>query len=209
MIATDDHDMLETLVHQYGARLLATARRILRDDEEAARDAVQDAFLSAHRALAHFRAEAKPATWLHRIVVNAALMRRRGRLHRRETPIDDLLPTFGADGHHLTLGVPPPLPEDAVEQAALRVAVRAAVDALPDTYRTVIVLRDLEDLDTGETAAALGISPNAVKVRLHRARQALLTLLQRGDHAPAGRSIGSSAERCPTHPQRRSQMTCP
>jgi RNA polymerase sigma-70 factor (ECF subfamily) len=169
-----EDDTFEDIIRSHGGRLLATARRILGAEEEAARDAVQDALLSAHRSLERFRADASLSTWLHRIVVNAALMRRRSRQRRRETPIDDLLPTFTDDGRHSRM---PPSPERVLEQAQLRGAVRACIDRLPDSYRTIIVLRDLEDLSTEEAASALGISPNAVKVRLHRARQALLTLI--------------------------------
>ena len=168
------HDLFEEMVRSHGSRLLATARRILGRDEDAARDAVQDALLSAYQSLARFRADASLSTWLHRIVVNAALMRRRAHKRRRETAIDDLLPTFTDDGHHAT---PPPSPERMLEHAQLRANVRACIDRLPATYRTVIVMRDLEDRSTEEAADALGISTNAVKVRLHRARQALLTLL--------------------------------
>jgi RNA polymerase sigma-70 factor, ECF subfamily len=178
MTANAENDAFADIIRSHGGRLLATARRILGHDEEAARDAVQDAFLSAHLSLSRFRADASLSTWLHRIVVNAALMRRRSCQRRRETSIDDLLPTFTADGHHATTA---PSPERVVEQAQLRGAVRACIDRLPNTYRTIIVLRDIEDLSTEEAARALGISTNAVKVRLHRARQALLTLITEND----------------------------
>ncbi len=177
MTSSERNDVFEELIRSHGRRLLATARRILRNDEEAARDAVQDAFLSAHQSLPQFRGDASLPTWLHRIVVNAALMRRRGRQRRRETPIEDLLPTFSDDAHHLAMAVPPLRPEGAFEQAELRNAVRASIERLPETYRVVLVLRDLEELTTQEAADTLGISTNAVKVRLHRARQALMTLM--------------------------------
>src|SRR6478672_10079798 len=87
MTSSERDDAFEDLIRRHGGRLLATARRILRNDEEAAHDAVQDAFLSAYQSLPDFRGEASLPTWLHRIVVNAALMRRRSRQRRRETPI--------------------------------------------------------------------------------------------------------------------------
>ena len=186
MTPSAQNDAFEDIIRSHGGRLLASARRILGHDEEAARDAVQDAFLSAHLSLARFRADASLSTWLHRIVVNAALMRRRARQRRRETPIEDLLPTFTDDGRHATTS---PSPERALEQAELRGAVRACIDRLPNTYRTVIVLRDIEDLTTEEAANALGISTNAVKVRLHRARQALLTLIAENDALVAPRVV--------------------
>jgi RNA polymerase sigma-70 factor (ECF subfamily) len=187
MTSSERDAAFEDLIRRHGGRLLATARRILRNDEEAAHDAVQDAFLSAYQSLPDFRGDASLPTWLHRIVVNAALMRRRSRQRRRETPIDELLPTFADDGHHLAMATPPLGPERALEQAELRRTVRACVEQLPDTYRTILVLRDFEELTTDEAASALGISTNAVKVRLHRARQALLTLMsgrQNGVESP-------------------------
>ena len=173
-----DEAAYEVLVRKYGPAMLAVARRILRNEDDA-RDAVQDAFRQVWTGIDGFRAGAKLSTWLHRIVVNAALMRIRSTSRRHETSLDDLLPTFAEDGHHATaLQTQLPCPEDAVGSAQIRVRVRACIEKLPAQFRTVIVLRDLEDADTAETAVVLGISANAVKIRLHRARQALLTLLQ-------------------------------
>lgn len=190
MTTSAEIDAFENIIRSHGGRLLATARRILGPDEDAARDAVQDAFLSAHRSLSRFRADASLSTWLHRIVVNAALMRRRSRQRRRETSIEDLLPTFSDDGRHAATT---PSPERVLEQAQLRGAVRACIDRLPDTYRTIILLRDIEDLTTEEAARALGISTNAVKVRLHRARQALLTLITENGALVAPRVVEERA----------------
>jgi RNA polymerase sigma-70 factor, ECF subfamily len=167
------------LVRREGPRMLATARRMLGNDEDA-RDAVQDAFLQAHRALDRFAGESRLSTWLHRIVVNAALMKLRGRRRKPEQPLDDLLPQFDESGAWLR-----PVSgwersaDELVESAECRAIVRKAIDRLPDPYREVLVLRDIEELDTDETARVLGATPNAVKVRLHRARQALRTLLER------------------------------
>jgi RNA polymerase sigma-70 factor (ECF subfamily) len=168
----------ERLVREQSPRLLAVARRILRD-EDAARDAVQEAFVAAFRHLERFAGQALLSTWLHRIVVNAALMRLRSRAARPETSIEDLLPAFEADGHHV---VSPPAwrqtPDELLEQDEARKLVREAIDRLPEAYRTVLLLRDIEELDTATTAAILGVTVPAVKVRLHRARQALRTLLE-------------------------------
>jgi RNA polymerase sigma-70 factor (ECF subfamily) len=173
-----DEAGFEELVRASGPRMLAAARRLLRNEEDA-RDVVQEAFLHAFRALPRFAGDARLSTWLHRIVINAALMRLRSRKRRPEESIDDLLPHFDADGRRLGDG-PEPLPADVVlERADLRARVRHAIAALPDGYRTVLELRDLEDLDTEETARLLGISEAAVKTRLHRARQALRTLVAR------------------------------
>jgi RNA polymerase sigma-70 factor (ECF subfamily) len=167
----------DELLRVYGGRLLAVARRLLRHDEDA-RDAVQEGFLLAFRGLPSFGERCRLGTWLHRIVVNAALMKIRQRERKPEAPIDDLLPEYLADGHHATefdewrLPAPQRILRDEV-----RTRVRAAIDRLPESYRTVLMLRDIDEIDTPEVAALLGCTPNAVKIRLHRARQALRTLL--------------------------------
>lgn len=167
----------ETLVRTHGGRMLAVAKRLLSDESDA-NDALQDAFVSAFQALPRFAGDSALGTWLHRIVVNAALMKLRSRRRRPEVSVESLLPAFIEDGHHAT----PPTPwraadeadRDAAERAAL---VRQKIAELPEQYRTVLVLRDIEELDTEATAQLLHSSVNAVKTRLHRARQALRTLL--------------------------------
>jgi RNA polymerase sigma-70 factor (ECF subfamily) len=177
-IRAGDEGACEALVRQHGGRMLAVARRFLRTEEDSA-DAVQDAFLSAFRSLEGFEANSAPGTWLHRIVVNVCLMRLRARSRSREVRIDDLLPTFDQSGHHSR-----PVRawgDEAVARltrAETRARVWACIDRLPDPYREVLVLRDIEELDTEQTARHLGINPGAAKTRLHRARQALRTLLE-------------------------------
>lgn len=174
-----DEDAYALMVRAYGGRLLAVARRILRNEEEA-RDAVQTAYLAAFRSLDRFEGDARLSTWLHRIVVNAALMRLRSRRRRPEQSLEPLLPVFLADGHHQQQFSASDLPADALlAQAETRAAVRTCIDQLPERYRAILILRDIEDVDTSDVAAAFGITPNAVKIRLHRARQALGTLLRR------------------------------
>src|SRR5262245_30210971 len=94
-----DAGAFERLVRTYGGRLLAVTRRILRDEEDA-RDAVQDAFISAFKARKQFHADARVSTWLHRIAVNAALMKLRSKRRKTEASIDELMPTFRDDGRH-------------------------------------------------------------------------------------------------------------
>jgi RNA polymerase sigma-70 factor (ECF subfamily) len=169
----------EVLVRQYGGAMLAVTRRMLRNDDDA-QEAVQEAFLQALRALPGFRAEARLSTWLHRIAVNAALMRLRSSRRRREVVTDDLQPHFDADGHHVeAIQALPVSVETALASAQTRACVRACVAQLPERHRTVIVLRDIEEMSTVEAAEALGITENALKIRLHRAHQALRTLLVR------------------------------
>lgn len=165
------------LVRENTGRLLAVARRLLRHEQEA-QDAVQEAFLSAFRALSSFEGQCLLSTWLHRIAVNACLMRLRRRERRPEEPIDDLLPAYQADGHSVESFRP--WDESALERLErdeTRALVRAAIDRLPETYRTALLLRDIEEMETSDAARLLGITPNAVKIRVHRARQALRTLL--------------------------------
>jgi RNA polymerase sigma-70 factor (ECF subfamily) len=173
-----DDAAFEAVVRLYGGRLLAAARRLLRNDDDAA-DAVQDAFLAAFKSIDGFQGTARLSTWLHRIVINAALMKVRSASRRPEDAIADLLPRFDADGHWLdTVQEWSSGGQELLEQRETRQLVRRCIDRLPDAYRTVLMLRDIEDLDTEEVAGTLGVTANAVKIRLHRARQALRTLLE-------------------------------
>jgi RNA polymerase sigma-70 factor, ECF subfamily len=172
-----DAHAYETLVRTYAASLLRTARRYLRAEEDA-RDAVQEAFIAAFRSIAKFEATAQVSTWLQRIVINASLMKLRTQRRHPEDDIELLLPRFKEDGHQVEPSVAWNEPADAVlQRAELAQVVRDAIDRLPETYRVVLMLRDIEEMSTEEAAAALGITANALKIRLHRARQALRTLL--------------------------------
>ena len=172
-----DEAAFETFVRTYSARLFNVARRIVGTDEDA-RDVIQDAFLSAFRGLARFHGDARLSTWLHRIVVNTALMKLRTRKRRPEESIEPLLPGFQADGHFAERLADWREPVDqALARAETREAVRHRINELPESFRTVLLLRDIEGLSTQETAKVLETTPNAVKIRLHRARQALRTLL--------------------------------
>ena len=172
-----DEDAFSTCARTYVGRLLIVARRILSNEEDA-RDAVQDAFLSAFKEIGHFEGRSLLGTWLHRIVVNAALHRLRTRQRHPEPSIEDLLPHF-TEGEHQ---IEPPVPwkrstETTLERQESCALVRRCIDQLPESYRTVLLLRDIEGLDTEETARVLGTGQGVVKTRLHRARQALRSLL--------------------------------
>jgi RNA polymerase sigma-70 factor (ECF subfamily) len=174
-----DAAAFETLVRQYSGRLLATARRMLRSEEDA-HDVVQESFASAFKSMGTFAGDAQLSTWLHRIVVNAALMKLRSRRRRPEESIEELLPDFDDRGRFSDEPSGWTATADTLlEQRETRALVRRCIDRLPETYRTVLLLRDIEELDTDEAAQLLEVSANAVKVRLHRARQALRTLLER------------------------------
>jgi RNA polymerase sigma-70 factor, ECF subfamily len=169
----------EWMIREYGGRLLAVARRFVRSDEDA-RDVLQSAYLSAFRSMSQFEGSAQLRTWLHRIVVNTALMRLRLKRRKPEEFIEDLLPAFQADGHHVERFSDWSAPaEELIEREETRQTVRGCVDRLPEQYRSVLLLRDIEERSTQEVAELLDITPTAVKVRLHRARQALATLLRR------------------------------
>jgi RNA polymerase sigma-70 factor (ECF subfamily) len=176
-----DDAAYEAVVRRHAGPMLAVARRFLGSRPEA-EDAVQEAFLAAFRSLDGFREGSRLATWLHRVTVNVALMRLRRLRRRPEEPADEsldgLLPAFDATGHSLR----PPREWQApaqrlLEQKETRARVRDGIQRLPAGYRAVLLLRDIEERDTGETARLLDLTPGAVKVRLHRARLALRGLL--------------------------------
>ena len=171
-----DDTAFEAIVRTHGGRLLSVARRFLGNNEDA-QDAVQDAFIRAYKAIHTFEARAQLHTWLHRILVNTALMKLRERRRRPTASIEDLLPTYSADGHQAV--APRDWSDALLERKETAAIVREAIDRLPDLYREVLVLRDIEEKDTAEAAQLLGTTSNVVKVRLHRARQALRTLLDR------------------------------
>jgi RNA polymerase sigma-70 factor, ECF subfamily len=169
----------ELVIQRYGGRMLATARRFLNNECDA-QDAVQEAFASALRALDKFNGDALLSTWLHRIVVNAALVQLRSKRRRREQPIEKLLPRFEQDGEWIGEQVIWTNAAEAVlESRNAREMVRRCIERIPEKYRTVLVLRDIEELDTDEAARSLSVTANTIKVRLHRARQALKTLIER------------------------------
>jgi RNA polymerase sigma-70 factor (ECF subfamily) len=172
-----DDDAYEKLVRDHTARMLSVARRYLGNEDDA-RDAVQDAFASAFKAIDTFHGDSRISTWLHRITVNAALMKLRARARRPERAIDDLLPEFGPGGHHAE---PPSTWSESAsaeaEREEARELVRRSIAELPEAYRTVLILRDIEGWENDELARHLGISVNAAKLRVHRARQALRTLI--------------------------------
>jgi RNA polymerase sigma-70 factor (ECF subfamily) len=171
-----DDAAFEEMVRTYGGRLLAVARRLLGNEADA-QDALQDGFVSALRALPTFRGECQLSTWLHRIVVNAALTQLRARRRHPEVSIEGLLPEYAPDGHHVTSFRPWTIVERTLIDAEARSRMRTAIQGLPETYRTVLLLRDVEDLDAETVARMLATTPGVVKTRLHRARQALVTLL--------------------------------
>jgi len=161
-VVAGDAAMFEILMRRHNQRVSRAVRAILGGDDEV-EDVMQQAYLNAFEHLHQFAGEARFATWLTRIAVNEALARRR----KRER--------FMGDGEMAIASLESEVP-DPEQQAAgseLRATMEREVEALPDAFRVVVVLRDVEGLSTGETAASLGISEDLVKTRLHRARTML------------------------------------
>jgi RNA polymerase sigma-70 factor (ECF subfamily) len=173
-----DDKAFELLVRTYAPRMVSVARRFLHREQDSD-DAVQDAFISAFQNIGSFESNARLWTWLYRILVNACLMKIRSSKRSRTVSIEEQLPTFDGSGHHAHH--PRAWPDDAfsrVADAETRAQVREGIDLLPESYRTVLILRDIEQRDTDETADILGCTRANVKTRLHRARQALRTILE-------------------------------
>ena len=178
-LRTHNEEAFETMIRQYGGRMLATARRLLGNEHDAD-DAVQQAFISVFKSISGFKGEAKLSTWLHRIVVNAALEQMRHRRRRPELPIDDLLPRFDEEGRWAGDVAPQSSArENVTDGRETQEMVRGCIERLPEVYRSFLVLRDIEELNTVEAAEMLAVTPKAAKIRLHRARQALKTLIER------------------------------
>ncbi len=155
------------LVRRHNQKMFRAVRAVLRDDAEA-EDVVQQAWVHAFHALAQFRGDAGLGAWLARIAVNEAL----GRVRTRTRRGDLSLVETGED-----VAVEPRTPEDDASARETARIIERHIDALPEIYRVVFVLRDVEELSTGDTAAALGVSDETVRVRLHRARQTLQAAL--------------------------------
>ena len=164
----------EGIVRRHTPRLLAVATRLMRDGSEAD-EVVQEAFIAAWRGASGFDGRAKLGTWLHRITINGALGRLRRGQKRREVSLEQAFAP-GDDGAPLD----PPDASAALAAAHEEIAstVWLAIDSLEVEHRTVLVLRDIEELSSKEVALALGISDASVRQRLHRARQAVAVRLR-------------------------------
>jgi RNA polymerase sigma-70 factor (ECF subfamily) len=163
-------EAFRAIIQRYNRRLYRVARGVVRDDAEA-EDVLQEAYVRAFAALPRFRAESTLSTWLTRIVMNEAIGRLR--LKRREGELE----TAAENGDLRVIMFPgvtaSPDPEAAAARAQVRRLLEQAVDDLPEPFRLVFVMRDIEDLSTEETATSLAIRPETVKTRLHRARRLL------------------------------------
>ncbi|MFT5712474.1 MAG: RNA polymerase sigma-70 factor (ECF subfamily) [Alphaproteobacteria bacterium] len=168
----------EQLVRENIGWMLRLAERVLRDPE-LAKDATQEAFINAFRGLESFEGRSSLKTWLHRITINASLNKLRQLKRLEEQSIDDYLPEFDQDDCRIELPwTHLASAQEIMESESLRAQVHMGIDALPESYRIVLQLRDIEGYDTKEVAEILEISDANVKVRLHRARSALKKLLE-------------------------------
>lgn len=176
-LRTGDAAAFETLVRTQMPRLLPVARRIIGNDHDA-QDCVQDAFISAFKSIDKFEGRASLGTWLHRITVNSCITKYRQRERKAEDSIDHLQSHYNNFGFLVGPTTMNALSaEELLVQADTAKTVRSAIDQLPDSYRIVLLLRDIEGYDTQEVAELLEMNIGAVKTRLHRARTALKNLL--------------------------------
>ncbi len=173
-----DSTALEQAIREHGPAMLAVARRLLRNEEDA-RECVQDAYLRAFTKSDQFDGRSTFRTWLHRIVVNSALGLLRKRKRSAVQTLDGLLPEFDANGCRIEpmWQIDEPL-EKVLENRLVRDTVHQSIDKLPDIYRIVLLLRDIEGYSTEEVAQLLDTNVAVVKTRLHRARAALKRLLE-------------------------------
>jgi len=193
-IATGDHHAFELMMRQYNRPLYRTARSILRDDAEA-EDVLQEAYLLAYRGIGKYRGESSLATWLTRIVVNEAIARsrktsRRAQIIRLDGNAD--IDNGESDMHDAT--------QEQPEQAAIRAEARSLlerkIDALPENFRTVFVLRAVEEMTVEETASCLGIPEATVRTRFFRARSMLRESLSREFDLAIDGVFGFDGARC-------------
>lgn len=167
-VLAGEREMFEIIMRRYNRRVYRAVRSIVRNDEEA-EDVMQDAYVRAYTNLGQFAGLAKFSTWLTRIAVNEAL----GRLRMRKRLVY-VQPGDDADGIGMNIYISKtPDPEQNALAKELASVLEAAVDSLPEAYRSVFMLRQIEDMSTAETAECLDVSEEVVKVRLFRAKALL------------------------------------
>jgi RNA polymerase sigma-70 factor, ECF subfamily len=191
--AHGDGAAFEALMRRYNRMLFRTARAILRDDAEA-EDALQEAYLQAYRALGSFRGDAELSTWLARIVANEALQRLRK--HARRAEIVPLQPATDAELEQVSDTERDKAPEVGAARAEMRRLLEAQIDALPEAYRAVFMLRAVEELSVEETAAVLELPPATVRTRLFRARSMLREALAQKIDLACEDAFSFAGERC-------------
>jgi RNA polymerase sigma-70 factor, ECF subfamily len=178
-ILDGDPKAFEVLVRRETGRLYGLIVRIVQDQDEA-RSVLQETFLQAYEGLESFRGHSQLTTWLYGIALNQARTARRKRKREpamSEEEVELLQPAFRMGMYRRR--IESWTPENEAERRDRVDIVRRAIDQLPDEYREIILLRDMNELSTEETGTVLGLSKGAVRVRLHRARRALREILER------------------------------
>jgi len=199
-IGARDERAFEAVMRAHNRMLFRLARSILRDDAEA-EDALQEAYLAAYRGIGSFRGGAKLSTWLARIVINEAYARLRKR--PRAASVIPLESAARSGEHGASRSEEGTMadetaerPEAAAMRAELRRMLERRIDELPEQFRTVFVLREVEELSVEETAACLDLPPATVRTRAFRARALLREALARGIDAATVEAFGFAGERC-------------
>jgi RNA polymerase sigma-70 factor, ECF subfamily len=164
-----DNDAFAWLVHRYSGKVYAIGLSMLRNEQDA-RDVLQETFLNVHRSVGGFRGDASLGGWVGRIATNNSLMKLRTRRRKPETSLE--LPTAGDDDERRDRDIVDTTPwsDKLTENRELGARIRAAVDALPENYRMVLILADYREMSMREISEALDLSVPNVKTRLHRAR---------------------------------------
>jgi RNA polymerase sigma-70 factor (ECF subfamily) len=190
-IRAGETSLFEVVMRRYNQRLYRVARAILRDDAEA-EDVMQQAYVNAYQHLDQFAHRSTFSTWLTKIAVHEALARarRRGRLDSTEA-------SYGSDGETMdALKSPEADPERQAFAGELRALIESAIEAMPEHYRVVFVMRDVEGLSTAESAECLDITEETTKTRLHRARMLLREALYQRAGIESGAAFPFQATRC-------------
>lgn len=189
-ILAGESALFERIMRRHNQRLFRAARAILNDDAEA-EDVMQEAYMRAFAHLGQFRGDAQLGTWLTKIAVHEALGRVRKRRRLAPLPPDD-----GVEALPMVDRPTPTNPEREADKAELRRLLERAIDDLPEAYRTVFVLREVEGLSTAMTADCLGVSEEVVKTRLFRARLRLRDELYARAGAVASEAFAFAGDRC-------------
>jgi RNA polymerase sigma-70 factor (ECF subfamily) len=180
--------LFEILMRRHNQRLFRVVRAITRDDADA-EDAVQQAYISAYKSLDRFAHASLFSTWLTRIAINEGLKRSQRRLHLAETTLND------EDDVRKEVVVEPS-PEEQASAREMTMLLEAEVNRLPLHYRIVFMMREVQQMTTAETAQCLGISEEAVKVRLFRAKALLRAAILRSIDVAAPQAFGFLGARC-------------
>ena len=189
-VLAGEKPLYEILMRRHNQRLFRVARAILRNDAEA-EDVMQDAYVRAYQHLEEFEGRAKFSTWLTRIAVHEALAR--SRRHARFSPLDE----SGAGRNNVEpIVLPDRDPEQKVADSELNHLLETAILGLPKEYRTVFVMREVEEMSTAETAECLDLTQENIKVRLHRARALLRKKLSAQLQGRTTHALQFQAQRC-------------